>query len=90
MRLRERHLELFEEAKRYEKTALDHGSPFTWSDRESLEELEQPERLRAIEREYRERRARTQAKVRRNPLRPDVAELEDVFTSSNSCLICHK
>ena len=30
------HPQAFEEAKRYEKTALDHGSPFTWSDRESL------------------------------------------------------
>ena len=29
VRLRERHPEAFEEAKRYEKTAMDHGSPFT-------------------------------------------------------------
>ena len=31
VRLMERHPEFFEEAKRYEKTAIDHGSPFTWS-----------------------------------------------------------
>ena len=33
------HPEAFEEAKRYEKTAVSHGSPFTWSEGESLEEL---------------------------------------------------
>ncbi|MDE0629791.1 MAG: phosphoadenosine phosphosulfate reductase family protein, partial [Bryobacterales bacterium] len=39
VRLKREHPEAFEEAKRYEKTALQHGSPFTWSDRESLAEL---------------------------------------------------
>ena len=33
----ERHPDYFEEAKRYEKTAIDYGSPFTWSQGESLE-----------------------------------------------------
>jgi hypothetical protein len=72
---------------------LEHGSPFTWSDRESLDELEQPERMRAIEREHELRRARTKAKVRRNPLRPvsdaDV-DLENAFSTSSACLVCHK
>ena len=92
VRLRERHPDRFEEAKSYEKNALEHGSPFTWSDRESLEELEQPERMRAIEREHEVRRARAKAKVRRNPLRPEAEgeEVEDIFASGKACLVCHK
>ncbi len=57
VRLKQQHPDRFEEAKRYEKSALEHGSPFTWSDRESLVELEQPARVAAIEREYELRKA---------------------------------
>src|SRR4029077_4002208 len=46
------HPEAFEEAKRYEKNAIDHGSPFTWSDRKSLDELAEPERVKQIEHEH--------------------------------------
>lgn len=88
--LRERYPDLFEEAKRYEKTALEHGSPFTWSDKESLEELENPLRMQAIKREHEVRQARAQGKVRRNPLRPDIVELHDELSTNSSCLICHK
>ena len=43
VRLKEHHPEAFEEAKAYEKNSVDHGSPFTWSQGEALEELEKPE-----------------------------------------------
>jgi hypothetical protein len=55
VRLKREHPERVEEAKSYEKTALEHGSPFTWSDRESLEQLERPERMAAIEADYEQR-----------------------------------
>jgi 3'-phosphoadenosine 5'-phosphosulfate sulfotransferase (PAPS reductase)/FAD synthetase len=85
------HPEAFEEAKRYEKNALDHGSPFTWSDRESLEQLARPERVEQIEREYRERQKRLAARRRPNALRPDEAVTVDVFEDDGAgCLICHK
>ena len=45
VRLMERHPNYFEEAKAYEKNAVDHGSPFTWSQGESLVELSRPERI---------------------------------------------
>ena len=48
VRLKERHPDAFERAKNLEKNALDHGSPFTWSERESLQELEKPERVEQI------------------------------------------
>lgn len=92
VRLRERHPDRFEEAKSYEKSALEHGSPFTWSDRESLEELERPERIEVIEREHEQRQARAKAKQRRNPLRPehDADDMEDIFATGKGCLVCHK
>jgi hypothetical protein len=95
VRLKERHPEAFEEAKRYEKNALEHGSPFTWSDRESLTELEQPERIEAIKREHERRKARARARMKPNPLRPagcqpEGLELEDGFSASKACLVCHK
>lgn len=95
VRLKERHPEAFEEAKSYEKNALEHGSPFTWSDRESLAELEQPERIAAIEKEYERRKARARARVKANPLRPagsqpEGLEFEEAFAASKACLVCHK
>ncbi|HLM53545.1 MAG TPA: phosphoadenosine phosphosulfate reductase family protein [Pseudoxanthomonas sp.] len=95
VRLKERHPEAFEEAKRYEKNALEHGSPFTWSDRESLTELEQPERVAAIEKEHQRRKERARARMKPNPLRPlgsqpEGLELEEAFSASKACLVCHK
>ena len=49
----ERHPDFFEEAKGYEKSALVHGSPFTWSEGESLDELAKPERVEQIRAEHR-------------------------------------
>lgn len=95
VRLKRTHPESFEEAKKYEKNALEHGSPFTWSDRESLEELEQPERIAAIEREHQKRLERARARVRVNPLRPaeqqgEGYEMEEAFSPAKACLVCHK
>jgi len=96
VRLKQRHPKEFEEAKQYEKTALEHGSPFTWSMRESLTELEQPERMTEIETEHARRLQRARSKVRPNPLRPAGAqgmeglEMEENFSSAKACLVCHK
>ena len=45
----------FEEAKKYEKTAIDNDSPFTWSEHESLLDLEKPERVAQIKEDYEKR-----------------------------------
>lgn len=90
-RLKERHPEAFEEAKRYEKTAIADGSPFTWSNGESLSELEAPERIAEIEREHAARVERLTARRRVNPLRGDApVDLDDVYGQSKACLACHK
>lgn len=81
----------FEEAKLYEKNALDHGSPFTWSDRESLDELAQPDRVAQIEREHLVRLERLKARRRPNALRPEGDPEELLLEDDGAgCLICHK
>jgi len=92
VRLMEEHPGAFEEAKQYEKNAVDHGSPFTWSNGESLEELAQPDRIAEIREDYERRMSRNRAKQRSNPLR-DEAELmdvDDLYGQAKVCLACHK
>lgn len=92
VRLKERHPEAFEEAKRYEKTAVDNGSPFTWSQGESLEQLERSERIAQIKSEHEQRLQRMRSKTQRNPLRPDdePLDVDDVYGQAKVCLACHK
>ncbi|WP_420412220.1 phosphoadenosine phosphosulfate reductase family protein [Roseibium sp.] len=92
VRLRERHPEAFEEAKKYEKTAIENGSPFTWSQGESLTELENPKRQAQIREEHERRLERAKARLQSNPLRPrQVVDLDDVYGgAAKACLTCHK
>lgn len=92
VRLMKEHPAAFEEAKSYEKTAVAHGSPFTWSDNESLEELSKPERIAQIEADYQKRLARLAARTPQNPLRGNstAENLDDLYGASKACLVCHK
>jgi len=85
------HPEAFEEAKAYEKTAKDHGSPFTWSQKESLEDLSKPERVAQIKEDYKKRLERAKSKRIANPLRDnEEIDLDDIYGTSKVCLACHK
>lgn len=95
VRLKERHPEAYEDAKTYEKTALDSGSPFTWTKGEPLSDLEMPERVAKVKEEYELRRKREAARRPRNPLRPweenmDLDELYGDDEGGGACAICHK
>lgn len=94
VRLKVKHPEEFENAKAYEKDALEHGSPFTWTKGESLEQLEQPKRVEQILQDYELRRAREEKRRPVNPLRPalppDLDELYGCDEGNGSCAICHK
>lgn len=105
VRLKENHPDAFEAAKAYEKNAVDHGSPFAWTEKESLAELEQPERVAQIEAQHEERMRRhlerTRREIRRNPFKADLSDqeinelhdLDEVYgvaDVSGSCVICHK
>jgi 3'-phosphoadenosine 5'-phosphosulfate sulfotransferase (PAPS reductase)/FAD synthetase len=56
VRLKEKHPNLYEEAKQYEKPNQSNGNVFTWASGESLAELERPERMESIRREHEKRR----------------------------------
>ena len=92
VRLMERHPGYFEEAKRYEKTALEDGSPFTWSRGESLDELARPERKSQIREEHQLRLNRMRGKRQTNPLRPDAEplDIDDLYGQAKVCVACHK
>lgn len=92
VRLMEEHPDAFKEAKAYEKNAIDHGSPFTWSQGESLEELSKPGRIKQIKEEHTRRLMRLKDRIRPNPLRPDVEplDIDDLYGKSKVCLACHK
>ncbi len=92
VRLRERHPAYFEEAKAYEKTAVDHGSPFTWTQGESLEALSRSERIAEIKHEHQRRLDRARIKRQINPLRPDAEplDIDDLYGKAKVCWTCHK
>ena len=88
----ERHPEFFDEAKRYEKTAIDHGSPFTWSQGESLEDMARAERVVQIKEDHERRLRRQRATSQANPLRPDAEplDIDDLYGQAKVCLACHQ
>lgn len=95
VKLRERHPEAFDEAKGYEKSALEHGSPFTWSHGESLSDLERPERIEQIIQDFDRRKARELAMKPVNPLRPveSIVDIDDLYgedEGGGACVVCHK
>ena len=92
VRLMEEHPDAFEEAKAYEKNAVDHGSPFTWSQGESLDELSKPKRIEQIKEEHAQRLARLKDRIQPNPLRPDAEplDIDDLYGKAKVCIACHK
>lgn len=90
VRLREEHPGSFDEARGYEKSALEHGSPFTWSHGESLDQLAQPERIAQIRADHEKRLARIRAKRPVNVLQDEAIELDEIYGNSKICVTCHK
>jgi len=95
VRLKERHPDAFEEAKQYEKNALEHGSPFTWTQGEPLDELEKPARVIQIVTDFERRKQRDLANRPINPLRPieTLEDIDDIYgedEGNGACVVCHK
>lgn len=90
--LKEKHPEAFERAKAMEKTSLENGSPFSWSEGETLIELEKPERVAKIRADHKKRVDRAKAKRKVDPLRPNqgAVDLDDIYGQQKVCLACHK
>lgn len=92
VRLKEHHPDAFDDAKLYEKTALENGSPFTWCQGESLEDLCREDRIVQIKADHEKRLARTQRNKVLNPLRPNCEpiDIDDLYGQAKVCLACHK
>lgn len=90
--LLERHPEEFKKAQSLEKNAIDHGSPFTWCENESLEELSQPERIAQIKADHEKKIEILKSKRKVNPLRPDQGrvDFDELYGQQKVCLACHK
>lgn len=87
--LQENHPDLYQRAMEYEKVGTETGEAYTWSQRESLRDLIQPDRKAAIIEEYERRRASKRNGRDQTLLQvfgfSDVAECEE----GEACLICH-
>jgi hypothetical protein len=92
VRLKETYPDLYEKAKAYERPYDKTGNFFTWSQGESLADLEQPERMREIQREH-------VVRLERQRARAEHVTLADVFAEADrageldeeddqGCLIC--
>jgi hypothetical protein len=95
VRLKDRHPDEFAKAKEYEKNAIEHGSPFTWTQGESLDELEKPARVIQIVTDFERRKQRDLANRPVNPLRPveTIEDIDDIYgddEGNGACVICHK
>ncbi|WP_041457454.1 phosphoadenosine phosphosulfate reductase family protein [Pantoea ananatis] len=95
VKLKEHHPDKFEEAKEYEKDALQHGSPFTWTQGEPLTNLEKPERIAEIISDYEARLLREKKSRPVNPLRNHELYIDndDLYLDDEgrgACNICHK
>ena len=78
--LKERHPDLYDKAKEFEKFDEVTGKSFTWSQKESLAELEQPERMAAIK----ESQLRQKDAVSGN-----LVDIFDEEEDEMGCLVCH-
>ncbi|MDI1265931.1 MAG: phosphoadenosine phosphosulfate reductase family protein [bacterium] len=89
VRLKERHPDLYEQAKHYETESAARGVNFTWSQSESLTELERPERMAAIKLNREVVEARKKASRKNLSLAETLGGLDnDEPSESDGCLIC--
>ncbi len=87
--LKERHPDLYEKAKAYEKIDEETGEHFTWSTTESLVELESPERMAAIMGDVEKRKERLKKKPQKQTLMQMLDELRELEDDQAGCNICH-
>lgn len=86
VRLKETYPDLFEQAKAYERPYDGSGNTFTWSERESLAELERPERMAAIKQEHERRRLASDMRGENLTLAQVYQRKEEA--EGDACLIC--
>ena len=88
VRLKRKHPDLFDEAKVFEERSAKVSANFTWSRKESLAELEQPERMAQIEAQWDAARNRRIAKRQDLPLSAVLADSQLDDDEPEGCLTC--
>lgn len=90
VRLKQVHPELYDQAKEYERRSIERTNGFTWTQRETLEELEQPERMAQIVRDWEAAQERKRARRKNRTLAETLGGLddEDGIHEREGCLIC--
>jgi hypothetical protein len=84
--LKEKYPDLYEDAKKYEKPNKVNGNVFYWSGDESLEEIERPERMEEIKRNW--EKTIDQRRKNSSKLVHILTDLEDENEEREGCLIC--
>lgn len=87
IKLKETHPDLFEKAKAYEYANKLNGRPFYWNHKESLAELEKPERMKQIRSEWDKSKEYTR-KSRSKTLIHILGGCEIELPEPDGCLIC--
>lgn len=87
--LKERHPELFEKAKAYEKIDPETGDRYTWSERESLEELSDPRRVAEIKEKHDKAMKTNASTMKGQRLYQILGATLDDEDDTEPCLICH-
>jgi 3'-phosphoadenosine 5'-phosphosulfate sulfotransferase (PAPS reductase)/FAD synthetase len=90
VRLKEVHPDLFEQAKAYEEQSVLHGEEFFWNQRESLADLERPERVAEIKAKWEANQARLRIQRKNLTLVETLGglEVDDGPQEREGCLIC--
>jgi 3'-phosphoadenosine 5'-phosphosulfate sulfotransferase (PAPS reductase)/FAD synthetase len=88
VRLKEQHPDLFEKAKAYEYANKVNGNPFYWNSEESLEELEQPDRVEEIKRNWEQSRGCSATSSKLVHILGLMEEEEE--EEREGCIICFK
>lgn len=86
--LKERHPELFEEAKKYEKPGSADEPGFTWNLGEPLSQIEEPRRAEEIKRRHEETKNRILGRTANRRLIDVLSEIDDDESREDACLVC--
>ncbi len=88
VRLKQTHPELFERAKQYEYANMVTGEAFYWNGRESLAEIERPERMQQIIENWERSRERTRSRGKNRSLVQIFGAIDGEEEERAGCLIC--
>ena len=89
VRLKQNHPDLFEQAQKYEHANTINGEAFYWNGEESLEELERPERMEQIIRNWEKNRERMRERRNNRSLIQILGGMEEEEEEEREgCLIC--